>query len=172
MPAHPYPAPLQHPHGCEHTEPLPRQQHAPLSGSGFSCCHPRGDLDTQQNWQGQRDPGGGEETNKENTMGRDKAQGPCCRARPLLNNTATTTGKGTAEECGRAGGPLGRGDVGDDQDWERGMQSPWPFEPPSHQRPELVAPFRLQHLETQPRAEHRLGAVKQGEGWGMQKEPG
>jgi len=55
--------PPQHPHGCRHAEPLPRQQRAPLSGSGFNRCHPRGGLDTQQNWQRQRDPGGGEETN-------------------------------------------------------------------------------------------------------------
>lgn len=46
------------------------------------------------------------------------------------------------------------------------MQSPWPFEPLPHQRPELAAPFRLHHLETQSQAEargaeHKLGAVKQ-----------
>lgn len=60
----PSPSP-QHPHGCRHAELLPRQQHAPLSGSGFNHCHPRGGLDTQQNWQRQRDPGGGDETNNQ-----------------------------------------------------------------------------------------------------------
>lgn len=127
---------------------------APLSGSGFSCCHPRGALDTQQKWQSQRDPGGGEETNNgrnqpppKNTMsffvmcfaGRIKPIAPAAGlrlgsvTRPPLRRNAATQGFPGKGGCSCLGEGIAK-----------------PFEPPPHQKWVLVAPFWLHHLETQP----------------------